>query len=212
MKRRREMLVVIGVLWMCVVGAGLWIMMDYETAPGAAAAAPGRWPAGSQIRRDPGRATLLMLTHPRCPCTRASIGELAVIMARLQGRVSAYVLFLRPTASPEEWEKTDLWRSATAIPGVTVLSDESGVEAARFGAGVSGQTLLYDAKGRLLFSGGITASRGHSGDNAGRTAIVSLVTAGHAARTGTPVFGCSLHDPNAKTLQVDSSWKKSIEE
>lgn len=208
MERRRGLLVTMGLLWMCAAGAGLRILLDYETTPGAIEAAPGRWPGGSQIRRDPQRATLIMLAHPRCPCTRASIGELAVIMARLQTRVSAYVLFLRPTGYPEEWEKTDLWRSAAAIPGVTVLGDDGGVEGARFGAAVSGQTLLYDPKGRLLFSGGITASRGHSGENAGRSAIVTLVTTGHAGRTETPVFGCSLHDPNAKVLQANSSWKK----
>ena len=37
----------------------------------------------------------------------------------------------------------------------------------RFGAETSGQTLLYDRDGRLLFSGGTTGSRGHDGDNAG---------------------------------------------
>jgi hypothetical protein len=106
--------------------------------------------------------------------------------------VSAFVLFFKPADFPEKWEKTDLWDSAARIPGVTVLSDPGGAEASRFNALTSGSSMLYDAEGRLLFSGGITASRGHSGDNDGRRAIVSLVTDEGAAQAEAPVFGCSL--------------------
>jgi hypothetical protein len=112
-------------------------------------------------------------------------------MAQAQGRVTAYALFLKPPGSSEDWEKTDLWQSAASIPGVNVVVD-SGVEAQRFHAVTSGQTVLYDAEGRLLFSGGITSSRGHSGDNAGRSAIVSLLNTGETEAAGTSVFGCPL--------------------
>jgi hypothetical protein len=85
-----------------------------------------------------------------------------------------------------------LRRSAAEIPGVSVLSDPDGAEARRFGAQTSGHTLLFDHTGRLLFSGGITQSRGHAGDNAGESAIVSLINTQAADQTKTQVFGCSL--------------------
>jgi hypothetical protein len=52
--------------------------------------------------------------------------------------------------------------------------------------------MLYDVNGRLLFSGGITGSRGHAGDNAGRTAILALLHREASGRNDTFVFGCSL--------------------
>jgi hypothetical protein len=135
-----------------------------------------------------------MLAHPHCPCTRASVGELALIMANAREPVSAYVLFLKPEGSSADWEKTDLWRSAACIPGVTVLADLNGDEARRFGVETSGHTLLFDSDGRLAFSGGITHSRGHSGDNLGRKSLVSLLNNQSAARAETYVFGCALAD------------------
>jgi hypothetical protein len=112
--------------------------------------------------------------------------------------LTASVLFLKPKGSSEDWERTDLWQSAASIPGVNVLVDEDGAEARRFNSSTSGQTILYDAEGRLLFSGGITGSRGHSGDNAGRSAVVSLVNAGAADRAETFVFGCPLFDKDSE--------------
>jgi hypothetical protein len=123
-------------------------------------------------------------------------------MAQAQGRVTAYVLFLKPAGTSDNWEKTDLWQSAARIPGVNVVVDDGGVEARRFHAVTSGQTALYDDEGRLLFSGGITASRGHSGDNAGRSAIVSLLHAGEAERTETFVFGCPLYGASSECLEA----------
>jgi hypothetical protein len=53
----------------------------------------------------------------------------------------------------------------------------------------------------LQFSGGITASRGHSGDNLGRSAVVALVTTGESATNHTSVYGCSLHNPERAGAQ-----------
>lgn len=113
-------------------------------------------------------------------------------MAHGLGKVNAYVLFVKPEGAGSDWDDTDLRRSAAAIPGVTVLTDENGVEAARFGAQTSGHTLVFDRAGRLLFSGGITASRGHVGTNAGENAVLAVVNQQAPDRQRTPVFGCSL--------------------
>jgi hypothetical protein len=191
-KKNRLLLFATGVLWLSMIGAGMWFLKIYEINPGVAAAAPERWPAETRLRRAVDRATLVMLAHPHCPCTRASIGELARLMTQARGRITAYVLFVKPPKFSDGWEQTDLLKSAAAIPGVHVVRDDGGVEAERFHAATSGQTMLYDAQGGLMFRGGITSARGHSGDNAGRTAIVSLVTNGETGPRDTPVFGCPL--------------------
>jgi hypothetical protein len=185
-------------LWLLTISCGLWVLWDYENTPGVGAEPLSRWPIDSRIQRAPDRATLVMLAHPHCPCTRASIGELSLLMAHSQGRLTAYVLFLKPTGFSEDWEKTDLWQSAASIPGVNVMIDDDGIEARRFHSATSGQAILYDAGGRLLFSGGITGSRGHAGDNAGRSAIESLVNTGMADQTETFVFGCPLFNANSE--------------
>jgi len=191
-KQNQLVLIASGILWLLAVAIGIGIVWDYSLSPSTPGIAPVRWPSDSQIQRIPHRATLIMLAHPRCPCTRASIGELALIMAHSQRRVTAYVLFFKPMGFPDAWVKTGLWHSAAAIPGVNVMIDDTGIEARRFGSITSGQTILYDAEGYLLFSGGITAARGHSGDNAGRSAIISFLTKGAADRNKTFVFGCYL--------------------
>lgn len=196
----RFILIIACVAWTLMTGVGIHFLWNYENAHGPTAMVPAHWPANSRVRPATDRATLVMLAHPHCPCTRASIGELARLMAQADGRVTAYVLFVKPEGSADDWEKTDLWQSAASIPGVHVLVDD-GAEALRFHAVTSGQTALYDVAGRLLFSGGITASRGHSGDNAGRSAIVSLLNSGEAEQTETAVFGCSLHAPRSDCLE-----------
>jgi hypothetical protein len=204
----RLILLPAAVLWLCAVSTGLWILWGYENTPGAGAKPPVLWPAASRIQRPHDRATLVMMVHPHCPCTRATVGELAEIMAHAQGRLNAYVLFLKPAGFSEDWEKTDLWQSAASIPGVSVMVDDGGTEARLFNSSTSGQSILYDAAGHLLFSGGITGSRGHSGDNAGQSAIVSLVNMKAAERAETFVFGCPLFDRNSECLEPEHESNK----
>jgi hypothetical protein len=133
-----------------------------------------------------------MLAHPRCACTRASVGELAELIMRAHDRPKAYVVFIKPAGTTSTWNDTDLWQSAAAIPGVSVIRDDDGRETERFGAETSGSTLLYDATGRLIFSGGTTGSRGHAGDNIGRASILALLNREQGLRANTSVFGCPL--------------------
>ena len=184
------------------------MLLEYETRPGNAAQAPSQWPVASGIVRPTGKFTLVMLAHPDCPCSRASLTELEQLMTRLKDKLGAFVVFRKPGAGAEEVQASDLWKRAAVIPGVTVVSDSTGSEIERFGSSVSGQTVLYDAAGRLAFSGGITAGRGHEGYNPGEDAVIRSVKGDSRAALRAPVFGCSLYDPDARQLQEETSWKK----
>lgn len=184
-------------VWMIAVVFGMRAILNYENTAGAPGDPPMKWPARSHIPRTAGLPTIVVIGHPKCPCTRATIGELALIMAHLHNRATAVAVFVRPHDAPDGWDDTDLRRSAAAIPGVTVMTDLDEAEADIFNAQVSGQTMLYSAEGTLLFSGGITAARGHSGDNAGRSSVVSFVSSGTAAQNRTPVYGCTLRTPKS---------------
>jgi hypothetical protein len=181
-----------GVLWIAATAAGLVMLTGYASSPGQIRPAPAQWPTSSRVPLSRDRATLVMFAHPRCPCTRASLGELEKIMAHFQDAVDASVVFLQPSAEDDDWSRTDLWRTAAAIPGVRALADVDGAEAQRFRAATSGQTFVYNDRGELLFSGGITLGRGHAGDNPGRDAIESCLSDRAPACREAPVFGCPL--------------------
>jgi len=187
------------VLWLLAVGVGIRILSTYESTPGNRGPSPVLWPSETSLRQDSTRATLVMVLHPRCPCSRASIAELAELMAQSQGAMSTFALFYQPTGFEEDWAKTDLWRRAGAIPGVSRIIDLDGREAQRFGGVTSGQASLYDEHGRLLFHGGITRARGHAGNNLGRSAIVSWLNKRAADISVTPVFGCPMFDLSSGT-------------
>jgi hypothetical protein len=195
----RAWLWVVASVWLIAVVSGLYVVWAYENKPGADANAPSRWPANTMLARAADRPTLLFVAHPQCTCTRASLDMFAEVLARTPNAPKTYVLFLRPSSVDASWERTDLWYQASKLPNVTVLKDEDGSEARRFGVETSGQTLLYDKAGTLIFSGGITGARGHLGENAGEAALVALLTDGSADRKASNVFGCPLFSPTVDT-------------
>ena len=182
-------------LWLALAGGGLWLLQAYQGAPGARAPSPTCWPGDSRVLHRPGGFHLVLFAHPRCPCTRATVGELARTVARGGRPLAVDVLFFRPHQGVAAWPRTELWRWAAAIPGARVGWDEGGVEARRFGARTSGHVVVYDAGGNLRFSGGITGARGHEGDNPGSDAVVALLRGEGRERQDPPVFGCPLEAP-----------------
>ena len=178
--------------WLCGVVLGTLWLTQYSQSAGLAGTPPDQWPVASQVPHESGCSRLVLFLHPRCPCSRATLGELERLMADCEGLIRAQVLFLQPEGMANEWVKTDLWQTAAAIPGVSVRADLRGEEARLFQSATSGQAVLYDARGSLMFQGGITLARGHAGDNPGRSAIEALLKQSNIHALGTPVFGCAL--------------------
>jgi hypothetical protein len=170
----------------------------WDNAAGAAADPPANWPVASRLKRDGARPTLILMAHPQCSCTSASLTELAEVLARVKSKPATYVVFLKPEGVAPDWIEGDLWRAAMRLPNVTVLRDDDGVEALRFGAATSGQTFLYDSRGTLVFSGGITGARAHPGDNVGRQTLLTALDGDVTSRSSaTNVFGCPLFNPQS---------------
>jgi hypothetical protein len=182
--------------WMLIVSLGLWVLLQFSNTPGAATHPPKTWPDRAPLALATERSTLLVFAHPQCACSRATVGELARIVACCSDRVEPAVFVYQPADAPEDWKDSPIWKDASEIPGVRVAHDPDGAIARQFRAKTSGETLLYHPDGRLQFAGGITAARAHSGDNYGRDAIVSLLLRREPDRRQTPTFGCALFTEN----------------
>ena len=178
-------------LWVVTVAAAVRSIRAFESTPGRAAAAPARWPSSSAIARQPGTWTLVMMVHPHCSCSRASVSELEAIVEKAPRNVRTYVLAYRPHEFGEAWSHSDVWTAANRIPRVRVLTDIDAREAKRFGAFTSGQTFLFDPDGNRRYSGGVTLLRGHAGLNSGRAEVIRLVNGGKGPGAH-PVFGCAI--------------------
>lgn len=194
--KKHAIIVTAVALWLPAVAYGINVMWSYATQPGHPASPPRFWPSNVQVEQAKGRFTLLMFAHPQCECTRATLGELAILMAHTNGQLDADVFFYLPPGEDGAWARTDLWRAAAAIPNVHPFEDRDADMAKHFGVFTSGQALLYSSDGLLLFSGGITPFRGHAGDNAGRSTVTALVQGVVPTWKNSPVvtrvFGCSL--------------------
>ena len=195
---RRALLAAVLAAWAVAAVTGTAILWAYEARPGAVAPLPSEWPAGSRLAPDPMRHVLVLTLNPRCPCSRATLRELDRLVARGRDRLGVVVIFAGPAA-----EGGDLWRAAADIPGLRLVVDPDGREANLFGAATSGHAALYGPNGRLRFRGGITPSRGHSGDNAGADAVLAALgvvgaggpSAAHDApgpAAAAPAYGCPI--------------------
>lgn len=186
-------------VWVIAVSAGMSGLAAYSNQSGIAANAPVSVAVPSEAANHKYR--LLMFAHPRCPCTAASLSELARLMSRCADKVEATVYFFRPEHMSDDWVVGALWNSAVTIPGVRAEIDSQGQAAAQFGSTTSGQVLLYDPTGRLCFQGGITQGRGHEGDNTGKLTIMSIVRGDHTSVDHSPVFGCTFRSPSPRCGQ-----------
>lgn len=189
-----RVLAVVGV-WLLVIGIGSAFVSLHQNTPGVPASSTPAWPDQTGLERgEP--FTLVLLLHPKCPCSVATLAELEKILMHSRERLDVLAVFTVPEGVEPGWEQGRTWNMATAMRGVRAVADQGGEITKKFGAATSGQTLLYSADGRLLYSGGITGARGHEGENAGAEAVVKLVNHAYAPTNHPqPVFGCPIFIP-----------------
>ena len=193
-------------IWLSAAVGGIAYLARYENTPGESSNSyPLVFPPDSRLEQNSERSTLIFFAHPKCPCTRASLRELSRLMTDLDGQMQAYVVLTKPENASADWAETNLRTRAEAIPNVRVLIDEDERETRLFQAHTSGLTLLYDRDGKLRFDGGITASRGHEGDNPGARAIFDIVTKDAGKTAETFVFGCLLHAKDCTSEAIENA-------
>ncbi len=181
--------------WLGLMASAFFLLVRHEQTPGSASTPiAARLPEELDFRPTPGRAVLLMFVHPRCPCSRASLGELEKLASRAPASCDICLVFYKPVQAPDDWVKTSLYAEAQRLGWPTCV-DPGGVLAERIGATTSGHVLIYNAHRRLVFSGGITGSRGHWGDNESEETALNVLTHDLPRVPSRPVFGCSLQRP-----------------
>jgi hypothetical protein len=178
--------------WGSLILAGTAAMVGYQMTPASTSTPTYPFPVESSLALDPTRPTLVMVLHPHCPCSRASLHELEAILAHARRPVAVHLLFYNPHDAPSHWLEGTLWRQANAIKDASVVIDRDGTAALSLGATTSGEVVVYDTQGKVLFCGGITDGRGHEGDNAGQSAVLALLQNQTPRVRRTPVYGCSL--------------------
>ncbi|MDR3612449.1 MAG: hypothetical protein P4L53_02720 [Candidatus Obscuribacterales bacterium] len=183
-------------LWLSICAYLTVQLIEFGTRPGQKAQTISQFPADSKLKLVRGKFTIVAFLHPQCPCSKASVGELEELMQHSSDDATAYALFLKPTGCSEKFAKSDLFEQTSKINGVHALVDEDGREAGIFGSKTSGQMMIYNPEGRLVFSGGITSSRGHFGDNLGLDTALQSIGKKRNTFECTDVYGCPLFASN----------------
>lgn len=193
----RKFVAIAVALWIAAVSLGFVYLLRYEgvaeqSALQVAAAGPSEFPENDLLTQNRAGKTLVMFAHPHCPCTHASLGELQLILSACPELKPVQIVFPLPAGANDSWQNGVIVQQAHELDGVEVKWDVDESLTKIFAAQNSGHVLLFDAHGKRLFSGGITALRGHPGWNSGRAAIVAIAQNNRGVRESTPIFGCPL--------------------
>lgn len=180
-------------LWLSLVVVGFVILVGYSYGAGATVIPPAS--ATTAAPSGDGRHTLVVVAHPKCPCTRATMSELDRLMATVHRDMNVRVLLYMPEDASESWTHGPIRSAALRLPNADVELDRSGRIAREFNAATSGHVVLIAPSGKVCFSGGLTSARGHEGASLGRRAIVAWIRTG-LGETEAPVFGCALFAPD----------------
>ena len=178
-------------LWLGLIACGHVLLLRYSFAAGRTTSGPLRVPPSLAPAKPSARPQLFMALHPRCPCSRATVRELAKILTRAGQASDVTVLMFKPADQPDSWLEGALADDCRRM-NCRVQPDPDGRLAASLGALTSGGVALYDANGRLRYQGGITAARGHEGDNIGEQAVIEILHGSGKNHKWMPVFGCPI--------------------
>lgn len=178
-------------LWVLILIGGVSAFARYSYTPGEAAEAAPLWPALSSLQPNLTKPELLVFLHPKCACSHATLTDLERLIPQIGARARVRVVFndLGDSALLRESHSFEM---AKEIEGIEVVEDPGGFESAKFGVKTSGQVFLYDERGQLVFSGGLTPSRGHEGESVGAIAVLRWLNSRKIEWQTSDVFGCSM--------------------
>lgn len=202
LKNKWSLRLVVG-LWTFLLSGSVVALIKYSGKPGAPAEVLKQWPVKTALGPLKEKPILAVFLHPHCPCSRATLNELDRLLPSMFGKVDVRLVFIQPDGRDLEWVHSSLWKKAIALPGVQVLIDPRGSEIDRFGPKVSGHTMFFESTGKLIFSGGLTPSRGHGGDSPGHDFLLGWMDGKRPEPLLSSIFGCGLKEASPSDLTGD---------
>jgi len=184
--------VVVLIGWSLGILFAMGMSYDFTWRAGESGNPPLHWPKDISSPKLTDRPLVLVFLHPQCPCSRATLDELAVAMTHTRERFQFVAVFEKPAGRNDDWIKAELWKRAEGISGLSRVIDVDGKLVNAFHAKTSGDTVVYSPEGILLFHGGLTPGRDHRGSNAGRTFLETWTRETPPETVTSPVFGCPL--------------------
>lgn len=183
-------LLIIG--WLLASGIGLGMFWHYKNTGHEPLPKALCWPKQNELLLANEQQTLVMFTHPRCPCTMASLRELTRVLQKSAAQPHVAFVLYQPASAGPEWQTSPLVDAVHTLPGAEIVWDREGQLAKQFTATTSGQVQLYDPRGKCLFNGGVTRSRGHEGECAASRALLAALQGKVPAMISGPAYGCTL--------------------
>lgn len=155
-------------VWLLAIVVVFGAFTRYHIAAGANANAPDILPASIVCKQsDCKDYHLLFFVHPGCPCTKASWYELERVLHPISTRTHVTAIVLEYNYSIPAQDHTEVAKLVGASEFVDVLYLPEQIVRDEFGVTTSGQCLMYNASKNLVFEGGVTPSRNHTGPNKG---------------------------------------------
>jgi hypothetical protein len=181
------------------IGTGGWALSDYSYRPGESGNAVANLNSLAnelELFRNEHETnlelpTLILFFHPHCPCTNSTIRNLERLSVQLSKRANIVAFGFCPKLENDSWIESPI-TSALKRLEANVVVDKDGQHCSKFGAFTSGHVLLYGHNGELLFTGGITAGRGHEGDCAATWDLLQKVDGLSTSISRWPVYGCPI--------------------
>ena len=194
-------------IWCIWVAWGTDSMLRFDFESKTKSNPPAKFPAVNMPAQNAKLPGIYLILHPRCPCSGVSLEAFSRILERVDGKVNATIVFVKPNADlKDEWVQSKLWKTAQGLKNVKLVVDDQGAIAKAFDAQISGQVLLYDENGRLRYSGGLNEARGQQASGIAEERVVSLIASkvrtDHTNTAGLPALGCPLHDSEKRCASV----------
>lgn len=180
-------------LWIFVILAGVSALARFAYVPGDAANAPKSWPILTRLPAPANRPEILVFLHPKCGCSQATLRNLETMLPEI-GEKAVVKLVLNDLGDPKLLEESRAFSTAKTLKNITLVVDHNGFETNAFEVKTSGQVMLYDESGRLVFAGGLTPFRGHEGVSEGELSIVKWLNQRDMTWKTTSVFGCAMKE------------------
>jgi hypothetical protein len=185
-------LIFASVTWLVLaVGGGVWLMA-YEFTPGERSAHRPTSRNELPFALENHRPTLIVVLHPQCPCSQATVSVLAELVEHCGQRLAVIVMLNRPKNADARWTENPLVDRLKQLEAVRLIPDDGGRVSQALGATTSGHAVLFATDGAVMFAGGLTPGRGAVGETSGQRAILGVVKGTAITPSESPTFGCPL--------------------